>query len=128
MDTQKKVGVGLKYPIQLGIGGRPDLVTGASLIKQSIGLILDISSPSFFLGELKSKISLLLFEQNDKILLSLLRLFITDALAEWEKRIKLLDLSFQSDNEKVNCYITFRVLGEIKSDTFVYPFYKNLKN
>jgi len=128
INIQDKVGVGVAFPFILNRGGNPKLVTGSDLIKQSMAMILTTDSPTFFLGELKSKINELIFEQNDKVLLSLLKLFILDSLKKWEKKMEVVDMSFEIEDEYTNCYITFRILGEINTDSYVFPFYKNLNN
>lgn len=121
-----KIGTALEYPIRI-VKGAANIITGADVIEQAAYDILSASAPRFFLGEYKSKLSELRFEQNDEIMLSLLHIFISDAIKTWEKRTKLVTIEFKVLSvDSVDCTIYHRIIGETKINSFVYPFYKKL--
>ncbi len=126
MVNENKIGVAIQYPIKLE-NGAGTLATGNEVIQQSITDILSTDSSSFFYGEFKSKLKMLTFEQNDNVLQTLLRMFIFEALTQFEKRIKVKSVDFQRGDEGfILCKIDYRVIGETKTDSFIYPFYQNL--
>jgi len=120
-----KTGVAIKYPITLE-EGKVALVTGSDLIIQSAFDILSADAPRFFLGEYNSRLKELKFEQNDEVLLSLLQVFIYNALKKWETRTKVKNINFNVEEDWVDCEITHQIIGESTTESFVYPFYKNI--
>lgn len=120
-----KTGVGIKFPISLK-NGSVELVSGVKLIEQSMFDILLSNKPRFFLGEYKSRMEELFFEPNDQVLLSLLNLFIFEALNAWEKRTQVLEIKFSIQEARIDCSIYHRLIGDTQVSSFVFPFYKNL--
>lgn len=127
-DEIKFLGVALKNPPEIA-GGTAVLSKGRSAVEESIVYILDtpIGTVPFF-REFGSRVHELLFEQNDDVLVSMLQLFITDAIESWEKRVKLANLSFEIGEKSVNVIITYTVLNSNSTESFIFPFYKRLLN
>lgn len=122
------LGKSFKYPLQQTEVGQIEKVEGLDSIKQSIFVILSTSVGTyFFLEEFGSNLHKLKFEPNDKILESLLRYHVADAINRWEKRAKLLDVSFQDVGvAQKNIIITYNNKLRNEIDSFIYPFYKEL--
>jgi len=124
------LGKGEKIPLKPTSIGEVELVEKNELIKQF--LIDIISTPKgtiFSVEEYGSLIHRLTFMQNDNILQSLLIYFISTAIFDWEKRIKIVSIDCAIENEvTTNCLITYVILASNEIDAFVYPFYKDLKS
>ncbi len=127
MANTDTIGTSLQFPIQL-LNGGGETVSGDDNIHQSIFTLLGVDEPTFFAAELNSKLKRLQFEPNDDVLKSLLTVYIKDTLKTFEKRIKVISIKNEVDNEgsTINCAITFEIIREKRIDTFVYPFYKQL--
>lgn len=79
------------------------------------------------LGDYGSRLEEVLFEQNDEVLQSMLRLFIYEAIRDWEKRVRFEDVEFERVSpDRVNCIISYKILKSNEIDSFVYPFYQQL--
>lgn len=121
------LGKTIRFPIVINQYGRPDIVEGLDCIPQSIEMILNTPRGSrFFLPQYGSDLDLLMFLPNDEILQSLLYTNIFDALDTWEKRIKVLDITFKLDEsqpEKVDCSIQYKILKSNEVKSYIYPFY-----
>lgn len=124
-------GRGIKHPTEIDEYGRVMLSSDKELIQQSIRTILSTPVGShFFNREYGSHISRLLFEPNDRILVSLLDYFIYDAIDKWEKRVKFIDVSFEQpprQPELINCRPIYLIRKSNEIDSFIYPFYRELK-
>jgi hypothetical protein len=103
-------------------------VDGMDSIKQSIFVILSTPVGSYFMMEdFGSNLQKLKFETNDRILESLIRFHVLDALAKWEKRARILDIRFQNVGEaQKNIIIYFAHKQRNEIDSFIYPFYREL--
>lgn len=126
MEKESYLGRGLKYPTVL-VNGSAVTASSRDLIQQSIYIIL--STPvgeRFMLPEFGSRCEEMIFEQNDEILCSMLRLFINEALEKWERRVKFLDVKFEQSEAHVNCTIMYRILASNEIESYIYPFYKRL--
>jgi len=121
--------IAIKYPIVPTAVGKAELVDESTAIKQSIATILGTPKGTrFMLENYGSDCERLTFEQNDSILKSLLSYFVAVALMDWEKRIQLIDVSFEDFSEnQINCHVIYKIKKKNVIDTFVYPFYKELK-
>lgn len=122
------LGTGLQYPVTLQ-NGRGLLVNDTTLIEQSIAIILGTPKGTrFLLPEFGSRMTEIIFEPNDEVLHDLLTLFITEALEEWEKRIKVLRVKCTSDDRTVvMCEIEYKILSSNEIESYVYPFYKKIQ-
>ncbi len=104
--------IAAKYPLIPNEFGSMDTVFGIDMIRQSIQDILETPVGSRFgCEDYGSYVHLLIFEQNDSVLESLLYYYITSALELWEKRIKTEDISFVSTDTEIACKIIFTVLN-----------------
>ena len=129
MESQDKyLGVAIKYPLQL-VGGRPVYTSnGREVIEEAISSLLStVRGSRFFLPEWGSRLEEAIGEQADSVLESLLRMFIDESITTWEKRVNFEDVTFDFKTDVVNCKITYRVLASNEIDSFIYPFYKELK-
>lgn len=121
------VGRGLRFPI------RPDRVTGTlpqvgglDRVRQSIEQILDtepgerIMLPDFGCG-----LRRYLMEPNTLTTRTAIQHDIEDALARWEPRIQLSDVSVTPGEEASLAWvqISYRLLSDLREDNLVYPFY-----
>lgn len=122
------LGRGLQYPVTLP-NGRGLLVSDTTLINQSIYIILSTPKGTrFMLPEFGSRSTEILFEPNDEVLYDLLTLFISEALEEWEKRIKVLKVVCTSDSETVvMCEVVYKILASNEIESYIYPFYKKIQ-
>lgn len=118
----------IKFPIKIGQYGRPEEVEGVDCIPQAIEMILNTPKGSrFFLPQYGSDIDLLMFMPNDEILQSLLYTTISDALDIWEKRIKVIDITFKFVSEsRLDCEIHYKILKSNEVKSFIYPFYTEI--
>ena len=118
--------VAAKYPIVPNGYGSIDTVTGIDLIEQSIQDILQTPIGSRFGREdYGSYIHLLLFEQNDRVLESLLYYYITSALELWENRIRVADISFIVSDTTISCNISYTVLNTLENFSYEYNINKS---
>ena len=127
-NNLKYLGVGLAYPLTL-VNGKFITASDKELIEQSIYIIL--STPvgeRFMLPEFGSRLEELCFEQNEPILFNMLRLFIREALDNWEKRIKVEErlIQFYIEGETVMCVVKYKILNSNEIDSYIYPFYRTL--
>lgn len=92
---------GLVLPIDKKPGGFFHTAFTREIIKSSINMILlTRRGERVMLPEFGSNVHLLVFEPNDQILRSLVERYITDDLARWEPRIRLLSIrTLTFDNE-----------------------------
>jgi hypothetical protein len=121
--------IAFKYPIQASSTGKVLMVDEAEAIKQSIACILGTPiGTRYFLENYGSNVEMLTFEQNDPVLKSLLSYFVAEALQKWEKRIRLITVQFEEVGEsQMNVHIIYRIKKKNVIDSFVYPFYKEIK-
>jgi len=121
------LGVGIKYPVST-VNGKLRTIDREDLVQQSIFIILSTPLGSrFMLPEFGCRIEELIFEQNDTVLESMLRLYIAQALEKWEKRVKFLDVSFTHEDTMVRCTLNYRLLYGNEIQSYIYPFYRQLK-
>ena len=101
---------------------------GIPSVEQSIIELLNTPVGSkFFLPEYGSRVSELLFEPNDDVLDSLLDAFIFQAVGKWETRVKMVSTESVRLDEYVAVTITYRVMASNEINSFVYPFYSQIK-
>lgn len=122
------LGKTIKFPIVINQYGRPDTVEGVETIPQSIEMILKTPKRSrYFLPQYGSDLDLLMFMPNDDILRSLIFTTIFEALDTWEKRIKVLDITFKFVTEfQLDCHIEYQILKSNEVASFIYPFYTEI--
>lgn len=132
MANRKYLGVGIKYPYSIDQFGSIELQSDVALIQQSIIRILDtLVGSQFFNRSFGSYIRSLIFEPNDNVLVSLLDFHVTDAIDKWEKRVETTGVIIESSDTNpslVNVRVEYRILASNEIDSFIYPFYRELKN
>lgn len=116
-----------KYPFT-NSNGSTILVDKLDVLKQSIFDIIETPIGTIFYNEqYGSYLKKLSFKQNDKVLVSLLIYFISEALFVYEKRISVIDIDCEISTSKIDCIIYYQILASNEINSFVYPFYKELK-
>lgn len=132
MSDKPYLGQGIKYPHVINIFGRIDYESDVALIKQSLAILFETPlGTEFYREHYGSDIRLAMFEQNDSITKSLLDYYLVDAIARWERRINVIDVEYEtigSQPDLINCRIVFQVRQSSEIDSFIYPFYRELKN
>ena len=132
MAAKPYLGQGIKYPHVINTFGRIDYESDINLIKQSLAILF--STPlgtEFYREHYGSDIRLAMFEPNDAVTRSLLDYYLVDAVARWERRISVVDVEYQqpgSQPDLINCTIIFQIRQSSEIDSFVFPFYRELKN
>lgn len=123
----KYLGTALTFPLVLQAGA-VTTISDKELIVQSITTILNTPKGSeMFLPSFGSRLHELLFEPNDEVLKSFIRLFVFEALRDWEKRVSFLSVDFyRVAEDSLDCTIKYRILQSNEIDSFVYPFYQKL--
>ena len=126
----KYLGVGLKYPIKIDQYGKGETNSGLSQVGDDILVLLSTNiGERYFLPDYGSRINEALFEPIDEIAESLLRTFTEEAITRWEKRVKFVNMEAEFINEtgKVLLTVSVKVLATNKVESYVYPFYRELK-
>lgn len=130
-DARKYLGQGIKHPVVITSKGGVALENDISLVRQSIRRLLNKQKGTrFFNRDLGSWNRLLMFEPNDLIAQSLLQTTITEAIETWEKRVERVNLDFElrvDEPEVIYCRIEYRIKSSNEVDSFIYPFYRELK-
>lgn len=125
------LGVGIKYPYSIDEFGAIELQSDKDLVKQSIIRILSTKKGSvFFNRKFGSYVSELLFEPNDTVLFELLDFHIIEAIEEWEKRVEIISNQIkinELNSKRIDVVINYRILASNEVDSFIYPFYRELK-
>ena len=124
------IGKGIYFPIKFSEGKKDqllDIATGVDVINQSIRLILGTRiGERYNNNEFGSNINDLIFEPNDLILKDLLYYSIVSALQRWEKRITILDINFDEQNEHlIHIVINYKINSTHTVGSYVYPFVRN---
>jgi phage baseplate assembly protein W len=123
------IGGALVFPIELNSLGGVTATTGAEVIKNSIRIILGWpSSQRFFLGAFGSKLEMLLQEPNDNIVKGLLKTVTIEALRLWEKRVEVKDsMVVNIEADRIDILLSYRIKATQEEDSFIWPFYKTIK-
>lgn len=117
---------GLIFPIILS-SGKHVISDDLDLIKSSIRTI--VSWPLFtreYEDDFGSRIYEALEDQNDEVLMTLIKQFIIDAITKWERRIELQRMVFERpNNERLIVNLTYRIKDLNIEDILRYTFYTN---
>ena len=117
---------GLVFPLELS-AGKHVVAGGDDLIKSSIKIILAwplTTRP--YLGEFGSRIHEALEDQNDEILITILRRFVIDSISTWEFRINLLEFNFtRPNNESLVVDLTYEIRELDIQDNLKFTYYTN---
>lgn len=132
MPVRKYLGQGEKFPPEITAQGRTALVNDIYLIKQSLFILF--SEPigtELFREHYGNQIRRALFHPNSSVVKSLLDYYIAEVINKWERRILLTDIVYDQPPDKpelIQSTVFFNVKQSSQSDSFIYPFYKSLKN
>jgi len=127
------IGTGIDFPFRYIAGNKVGAIVQSNAgerIKDSIHLILSTGiGERFFNPEFGSRLPQLVFEPNDTILKSLLRIYTVEALKRWEKRIEILDVimldNYNDDKNMVGISIKYTIRNSHIEGSYVYPFVKD---
>lgn len=127
----KFIGGGLVFPIKLNNQGRPEVGEGVDIIRSSILNIINWPKHiKFFNQAYGCDIEEALEEPDDAISAALIKHYITEAIELWEKRVEtrpsLIRISNKRDSS-VDIQITYIIKNTKTEDTFIYPFYRDIK-
>ena len=129
------LGKGLSFPFRFSWdtgGAEMSAVTTREHqhIRESIRQILGTKlGERFMRPDFGSKLYTLVFEQNAEVLKGLLRYHTVDALRKWEKRIEVLevtfdDSNFQKDRNTIGIRIRYRLIAAQVEGNMVVPFHR----
>lgn len=126
--SKDSTGTSLKYPLTLE-NGRGIFSSGDISIQESLLQLFGTPVGSrLMLREYGSRLDELAFEQNDDVLLAMARLFIKEAIEQWERRIKFDSVTAtEQENDYLNLEVYYTNLRTGKAESFVYPFYRKLQ-
>jgi len=117
---------GLIFPLLLS-SGKHVISEGDDLIKSSIRIIL--SWPLYtreYQDDFGSRIHEALEDQNDEVLITLIKKFIIDSITKWEKRVELKKMVFERpNNERLIVDLLYLIKDINIEDTLNYTFYTN---
>lgn len=132
MAIRAYLGQGIQYPFVIDTFGKIALQNDAELIKQSLRILFDEPvGTELFREHYGSQIRLCMFEPTDAILTSLLDFYIFDAISKWERRISLYDIQYRGVEGKTNvimCSVMYQIKKSSEIDSFIFPFFRELKN
>lgn len=125
------IGRGMSFPGCISpTRGSTNTNEGFERINQSINVILS-TRVGTRIGNRKfgSRIHLQLFEQNDYIVADLLKIYVFEALGEWEPRIRVREVDIRIDREdanKVELDIKYILKNTNLENNCVYMFTRNI--
>lgn len=126
------IGTGIAFPVKFSQNRRDELLELSSetdLINESIHLIIHTRlGERYNNNEFGSNVRDLIFEPNDTVLRDLLYYSIVNALQRWEKRITILDVSFndEQDNNTIWITIKYQVNSTHTVGSYVFPFVRDI--
>ena len=122
------LGSGVVFPFVLNDTGGIDIKEGTELIRSSILNILAWSYGNrYFLGQFGTKIDRLIEKPTDSVTLDLVREYVIESINQFETRIKLIQVSTEVQNETVYVYLKYRVIQDNTTDSFIIPFYSQVR-
>lgn len=124
------IGSGLIFPITLNSEGRPDIKSDIELIRSSIlNIIYWPKGRRFFNQKYGCDIERCLEEPDDSVSKALIKHYVVEAIELWEKKVETIPSLIKVLDSKptiVNIQITYIIKNTKETDTFVFPFYKNI--
>lgn len=128
--TNKFIGSGLIFPIQLDSLGRATVDNGYELLRTSIVHIMAYPKDTRWFNEkFGARLWEVLEEPNDLIGVSLVKTFVLESIRIWEPRVELLEVTVLTGTatlEKIDIQLTYRIRNSKTKDTFIFAFYKEL--
>lgn len=132
MAARSYLGQGLKFPFEVDTFGRVALQNDKELVKQSLEILFNEPVGTELMREhYGSQVREVIFEPNDVIAAGLLDYFIVDAIQKWERRIQIIDITYDQPPQSpalINCSIKYLIKQSSEIDSFIFPFYRELKN
>ncbi len=121
------IGTGLAFPLQFSPRGDIALATGEHDIEQAMRLILEtVPGERVMRPEFGCRAKELIFAPRNSATEALLITYVQDALAMWEPRIDVLDVSISADASQDGAWLV-EIAYEIKAThderSLVHPFY-----
>lgn len=132
MPDRIYLGTSFKKPFQPNSNAQVAKVRDIESINQSLKDIFETPKGSRFFNEAYgSEFHLVREEPNDSILESLLYEMAFDCIQEWEKRIDVRSIVFEQDDDNdistKQMVVNYQVRNSNEIDSFIYPYYKELK-
>ncbi len=133
ISNQKILGRGWGYPIEPGGNGIIAYSEDEEKIRQSIFIILGTARGERVMRpEFGSRLSELVFAPINANTKSLITLYVTNALVQWEPRIDVVQVYSEEDFKQqalLNINIDYKIRATNSMYNLVYPFYleKELK-
>lgn len=126
MTVDAWIGQGPAFPFRPGPDGRFAYATGVAVIRQSIESILDtepgerVMMPTFGCG-----LRRFLMQPNSPATRTSMQQEIAGAVARWEPRIQVTEVSVTPGEDPALVWITIRysLRADRRDDDLVYPFY-----
>ena len=117
---------GIIFPIQLS-GGKHQISGDMDLIQSSIKIILSWPMGTReYEDRFGSRVNEALEDQNDDILVTLVKKFVIDSISRWEQRLELIKFTFKRpDSSSLTVDILYRIRDLHIEDTVSYTFYTN---
>lgn len=128
--SNKYIGEGITFPIKLNEKGRVEKASTMDLLKYSMAnIFMWPKGHRFFNNRFGSRLHELLEEPNDSISNALIRSFIRESLIEWESRVQFDDVKVSEDKNNTKLIeVFFTVKQTREKESFVFPFYEEIKN
>jgi phage baseplate assembly protein W len=126
-STKSFLGSGWKFPPRLDSRGRIELVQHEQDVEEAIKIILLTKRGERPMrSEFGSELHRLVFDPNDAATAGTARRYVMEALARWEPRIAVTNVSAEPDPEdpgRLMIGIRYRVLATNSERNLVFPFY-----
>jgi hypothetical protein len=120
------IGTGFASPLQINVQGGIQLSSQTPNIEESIIIILRTElGERVYRPDFGSRLSELVFEPLNVQTLLQIRLFVEEAIEQWEPRIDLREVRTEPDpiRGKVNILIEYQPKTSYEIRSLVYPFY-----
>ncbi|MEM9213227.1 MAG: GPW/gp25 family protein [Cyanobacteria bacterium P01_F01_bin.150] len=123
------VGAGFAFPATVNIQGSIQLSADTPNLEESIRIVLGTKlGERVYRPNFGSRLSELVFEPMNAHTMTLIRLYVEEALEQWEPRITLRQVitepdSMANDPGLVNIHILYSPKDEADIRSMVYPFY-----
>lgn len=120
------LGQGIAFPFQLSPTGRLNLSSGEDDIQQSIRIILGTAPGERLMRpEFGCRIYELLFDPYDIATRSQIIDYVREALAWWEPRIEVQEVTVESENEEGRIFvkIDYTIKDTHDERSIIHPFY-----
>lgn len=126
-DSRKHyIGQGLSFPLSVTPRGGLGLVTGSEDIEQAILIILEtMPGERVMRPDFGCRVWELVFAPNSAETRALIAYYVRQALAYWEPRIEVQDVTATSDNDAGQIDVLIRYIIKDTHDprSIIYPFF-----